>query len=666
MKTFLAIMSLPAGFSILSRLWIDFLRGTSFKYSIWFSVIDAISFLGYPFLWFWAMLSLLYNLKENTGIKESYINGFKILGAFIWVWILFSTITAGGFLLVIIPGVLFFVWFSLAIFVLVFEQKKGFQALWRSKHLVKGKFWGVLGRFLTAGFIAGIGAFLSPALIFWGIETKLIGYEIGFLISIILGSICEMFVLPFLLFYGFFIYNNLKELKAEIPYEEPTLKGKVPYAIPALLGILVFGFLFSHFLYSIFQGRDIPPIEDKDLWLSKIEIPMEENAFYLLTKAGKEIDLPREKLKLFSKMVEGEEWDSEFAEELIIKNKEAFDDFEKALELPYFQLPELQDPKTIWVGMDLPSMLGIQKIGQLNSIRAYFLFLQGREREALDGILKTIQMGQMIMDSPRPVLISYLAGRSVKEVGLWRLRRMIPKLTLPSKVLKDYVAKLEPYKANEEGLIQALKMEYIWATQLKVKYDAAYAGKLSEEDLKKLGMNGLSSFPQPIRRRNDFFYKPNQTQRMLAELYRDAIRNAAKNYYNEMKLLESQPLSPSSGIKVLFQDNLIGKILYDLARPNFRSIFKVKCFEDFYVVGTQTLMAMRAYQLRTHKIPRNLDELVPEYLSGIPADPFDGKPIRYLREKKRIYSVGEDLKDSGGSEGKPLREMEDPTFKIEF
>jgi hypothetical protein len=57
---------------------------------------------------------------------------------------------------------------------------------------------------------------------------------------------------------------------------------------------------------------------------------------------------------------------------------------------------------------------------------------------------------------------------------------------------------------------------------------------------------------------------------------------------------------------------------------------------------------------------------VPKYFTKIPADPFDGKLIKYSPKKKIIYSVGKDLKDSGGSEGKDLRTMKDPTFKIEF
>lgn len=40
---------------------------------------------------------------------------------------------------------------------------------------------------------------------------------------------------------------------------------------------------------------------------------------------------------------------------------------------------------------------------------------------------------------------------------------------------------------------------------------------------------------------------------------------------------------------------------------------------------------------------------MPEYLSYVPLDPFDGKPIRYIAAAGIVYSVGYDLIDSSGS-----------------
>jgi hypothetical protein len=51
-------------------------------------------------------------------------------------------------------------------------------------------------------------------------------------------------------------------------------------------------------------------------------------------------------------------------------------------------------------------------------------------------------------------------------------------------------------------------------------------------------------------------------------------------------------------------------------------------------------------------LPEGLDKLVPEFLKAVPTDPFDGKPLRYLRRPTGyvVYSVGVNRQDDGGIE----------------
>lgn len=61
-------------------------------------------------------------------------------------------------------------------------------------------------------------------------------------------------------------------------------------------------------------------------------------------------------------------------------------------------------------------------------------------------------------------------------------------------------------------------------------------------------------------------------------------------------------------------------------------------------------VAATNYRIDTGHYPSSLEELVPKYLPAIPADPFDGKPMRYLLKDGQvtIYSVGDDRVDDGG------------------
>jgi hypothetical protein len=66
----------------------------------------------------------------------------------------------------------------------------------------------------------------------------------------------------------------------------------------------------------------------------------------------------------------------------------------------------------------------------------------------------------------------------------------------------------------------------------------------------------------------------------------------------------------------------------------------------------RTALAIERYRLVTGKLPEQLGDLVPQYLKEVPLDPFDGKPIRYLRTKPgyRLYSILDDGQDNGGKD----------------
>ncbi|HEY9510593.1 MAG TPA: hypothetical protein VIV82_12105 [Verrucomicrobiae bacterium] len=64
-----------------------------------------------------------------------------------------------------------------------------------------------------------------------------------------------------------------------------------------------------------------------------------------------------------------------------------------------------------------------------------------------------------------------------------------------------------------------------------------------------------------------------------------------------------------------------------------------------------TAIAIQRSQRASGKLPKNLNELLPQFLSEVPIDSMDGKPIRYgsgTNTKFTLYSVGYDGKDDGG------------------
>jgi hypothetical protein len=71
-----------------------------------------------------------------------------------------------------------------------------------------------------------------------------------------------------------------------------------------------------------------------------------------------------------------------------------------------------------------------------------------------------------------------------------------------------------------------------------------------------------------------------------------------------------------------------------------------------------TAIAVQRYRQKHGKLPESLKQLVPESLGEVPADPFDGKPLRYVvrGEEAVLYSVGPNRRDDGGKAGEQSNE----------
>ena len=168
------------------------------------STLTLVSFISH----FWSQIALLYAIKdreENVGIKESYRRGWGKIISYFWISLLFGFIITGGTIFFFIPGLIFFVWFSLASFVLISDNKKGWQALLTSKEYVKGNWWSVFWRFLFIGTITWLFFHLINVL------SVLINVLV---IGDILFCVGYLLIVPLVTIYLFLIYENLKRVKA--------------------------------------------------------------------------------------------------------------------------------------------------------------------------------------------------------------------------------------------------------------------------------------------------------------------------------------------------------------------------------------------------------------------------------------------------------------------
>jgi hypothetical protein len=82
------------------------------------------------------------------------------------------------------------------------------------------------------------------------------------------------------------------------------------------------------------------------------------------------------------------------------------------------------------------------------------------------------------------------------------------------------------------------------------------------------------------------------------------------------------------------------------------------------------VVATAQYSLTSNgRLPKDIHDLVPEFLPLLPLDTFDGEPLRYkqLPSGFVVYSVGADRIDDGGKERPPKGRQQnfDITFIVE-
>lgn len=702
-KTLFGIVVIPIGFALLCTDLSYLLWHTNFKYSPLYSVFTLVFYISYWLLYTWSTLALILSVGKELDISESFKEASKLLVPFIWISLLIAMIVAGGFALFIIPGILFSIWFFFASYVLAFENIKGLPALMRSKHLVKGKWWGVLWRILV---LAIIFSFVNVAVKFIPPLQKVDYIPLSELLNDVIYSFLWLFFFPLSLAFHYLIYKNLSELKSEEVLTPSKLGRNLPYLLSGGIGLLIICFLLTFFVFQVFRGRDIPPINDSDLRLTKAEIPREQNALYdLLTAMDKQYlpktsppslgpSLTQPSLSgwegLFEDMLGGKRLRTREADQLIAKNEEFFHCFERALNRPYFQLPQTQDPKEVGPWTLFPELSKTRHLARWGVVKAHYLFAHGKEREAFEWLFKVVKLGQMLEESPRPLLIQYLVAVAVKAIGLKPMREFIGKTHLPPDLLKEYARKAEELaQKSGKGIKQCLKMEYIANDNFISFVESACYHRSLAKEVKEMLFTDSEGPDITLAYRWPALFKPNATRLMLAELYRAVIKNM-EGFYKDRKPIpflgkimfaqEKEELtleeiftprykSPTQEIReLLFEENKLGKLLALIITPFYDRTFELKCLKQFELEAAASLFALRAYKAERGHLPNKIEELVPSYLSKVPLDPFDGKPLRYSKEKKIIYCVGNDLVDSGGSEEKGgyWGYWKDPTFKINF
>ena len=176
----LAIQSyIPASIADVNDVWFTVGSGVLQIFSVLvglFTTVSAIIALG--------------KVTENgeLSVKKTFRSAWNIYWGFLLLSIVLTVAFLFGFTMLIVPGMLFVVWFAFSRFMMV-EKKLGVKlSLLKSRQLVKGIYWKVLGRLIVFGaFTVVVQIILS-----------VVPYGAGSVISSLCGG---LYMLPLYLLY---------------------------------------------------------------------------------------------------------------------------------------------------------------------------------------------------------------------------------------------------------------------------------------------------------------------------------------------------------------------------------------------------------------------------------------------------------------------------------
>jgi hypothetical protein len=163
---------------------------------IWLTVVVVVVNLLNIIIAFWVSLAGIIAVSgivsgKKTTVKEVFASSWTRLRLFALLSVLVGLIEIGGGILLIIPGIIFGIWYGFSEFVFVVEGRGIKDSLKASKKLVVGRFWKVFGRVLVFGMFS----------VLFQVIFSLIPYGIGSIIFSVFGA---LFVIPY-----FFLYKEL-------------------------------------------------------------------------------------------------------------------------------------------------------------------------------------------------------------------------------------------------------------------------------------------------------------------------------------------------------------------------------------------------------------------------------------------------------------------------
>ncbi|HEV7280024.1 MAG TPA: hypothetical protein VGN57_07400 [Pirellulaceae bacterium] len=278
------------------------------------------------------------------------------------------------------------------------------------------------------------------------------------------------------------------------------------------------------------------------------------------------------------------------------------------------------------LAIQLTHVQNLRGVNRLLELDLEVKLAQGDVEGAVEDLLSMVATSEAL--SNEPILVSQLVRIACLGTATNALERTLRRHDLTD----EQLARLQQAFARQhfhDGLRRAYRGEQFWAIHT-MRVDGS-SGIAEVDWAKKLPFNGADLSK-------------------TLEIWRPVIDAS------DQGMLEALAASQKMKEEVdAAADSTIDRLRYPmtlLMLPAVEASAKAFLRGEATARLAETAIACERYRLANGELPPKLDDLVPEFLPSVPADPFDRQPLRYVVSDSGalLYSIGIDQADDGGLE----------------
>ena len=335
-------------------------------------------------------------------------------------------------------------------------------------------------------------------------------------------------------------------------------------------------------------------------------------------------------------------WDPELATEVVTEHAdelEAWDRLAKGTHHPWYW----QEGESMTKHGDLSSNLPqISHVASLVTLRARLAAEEGRSKEALADVESLVAVASGLQQA-RGNLVRFLIAETIAAQGIETLSTCleIPSFAPSDEEWGGFQSRLAHYESDPSSLRFALQAEYAFFRHL---VDA-----IGEGDPEVLQESGIDV---PV----DRVWNPYLNRNTSLSLYAGFLTPMLEGMETDLPTGARRASETFDALRewradlvgLLIHPNGTGNVLVSIGLPVLLKIVERAAERDALYRLLPLRIALHRFQKREGTYPEDLEELVPDFLPEIPADPFGEGPFLWNPETRAVYSVGPDETDHGG------------------